>query len=363
MIEIDTIKMMESPLFKAILNNDIVIVENFLSNGESPETLQCGFSPLQIAAREGHTEIIRILITAGANVNNGKEFPPIYEAVSNGNLAVVKILVEAGAELNQPIDEDDDTILLEAVSVGNLEIVKLLVESGADPNIWGESGTPLLVAVEGGELEIYEFLYSVVTNNKIKEMANEHFLTCFSSALEKREKSNKLVEFFVDAASEGKLKKVREYIMNGINVNAINSEGESALINAAACGHTNVVKELLQANADPDVFCLGKDGASRTTALMTLPMARWNTKRIEIIQELINNGANINKKDSYGRTALMFFLDWNDSMDEQYEAIKLLLFNNADVNIRDADGFTVLMKARAKKLDKIVAFLGLYDAK
>ncbi len=334
-----------------------------MDNGESPNTTHIKLYPLQIAIREGHVEIVRILITAGANINNGEEFSPIYEAVSNENVAVVKLLVEVGVELNQPIDKDDNTVLLEAVSVGNFEIVKLLVESGADPNVWGESGTPLLVAVEEGDLEIYEFLYSKVINDEIKRMADEHFLTYFPSALEKKEKRNKLVESFVSAADEGKLKKVKEYITSGVNVNAINSEGESALINAAIIGHVNVVKALLQANANPDVFFLGKDGVFKATALMELPMARWNTKRMEIIQELINYGANINLSDSCGRTALMLFLDWNDSPDEQYEAIKLLLFNGAEVNVKDVDGFTVLMKARAKKLDKIIAFLGLYGAK
>lgn len=363
MIEINRMKMIESPLFKAILDNTVASTENLLNNGENPNTPQDGFSPLQVAVREGHIEIIRILIAAGANVNSGKEFPPIYEAVLSRNILIVKALIEAGAELNQPIDEDDNTILLEAISVDNFEIVKLLVESGANPNVEGESGTPLLVAVEEGNLGVYEFLYSKVTNDEIKRIADEHFLKYFPSALEKREKSNKLVESFVSAADEGKLKKVKEYITSGVNVNAINYEGESALINAAACGHINVVKALLQAKANPDIFCLNKDGTFKTTALMELPMAHWNKKRIEIIQELINYGASINLKDSYGRTALMFFLDWNDSLDEQYEAIKLLLSNGAEVNVKDVDGFTVMMKARAKKLDKIMAFLGLYGAK
>ena len=69
-------------------------------------------SPAYVAASEGHSECLRELIAAGADVNAGGTTPwyvnasrsgrttPLYVASLRGNVECVKVLVEGGAQLS-----------------------------------------------------------------------------------------------------------------------------------------------------------------------------------------------------------------------------------------------------------------------
>ena len=73
----------------------------------------------------------------------------------------------------------------------------------------------------------------------------------------------------------------------------------------------------------------------------------------ESVRELINQGANINRRDDSGRTALMFAV-----VNRHYETMKLLLEHGADVNARSKQGGTALMgAAMAGELSMVQALL------
>src|SRR4051794_17737371 len=55
------------------------------------------------AASRGHISVVKLLIKAGANLDQegvGGEGPALYAAVSAGNTEIVKLLLDAGASLN-----------------------------------------------------------------------------------------------------------------------------------------------------------------------------------------------------------------------------------------------------------------------
>ena len=54
-------------------------------------------SALVLAATHGQTDLIRILIDAGAELNPAKGLPPLTAAVRNGHVGSTSVLLEAGA--------------------------------------------------------------------------------------------------------------------------------------------------------------------------------------------------------------------------------------------------------------------------
>ena len=90
-------------------------------------------TPLHEAARNGHTEIVQALISAGADVHaldeNGKT--PLHEAVlGNGHSEIVQLLIACRIG-RQPGEGSGYTPLHKAAEEGNVERVQELISLGA----------------------------------------------------------------------------------------------------------------------------------------------------------------------------------------------------------------------------------------
>ncbi|CAM9339138.1 unnamed protein product, partial [Hapterophycus canaliculatus] len=111
-------------------------------------------TPLLIAAGEGHTRIVQVLLERGANpsVADDNGLTPLLIAAQQGHLPVTKMLVKAGENLEQ-LDPSDRTPLHIASITGKWEVVRELLEAGADPNTRVPDGrTPLYSAAEEGHV-------------------------------------------------------------------------------------------------------------------------------------------------------------------------------------------------------------------
>jgi len=85
---------------------------------------------LSLTVRKGYTEFIESLIKAGANVNstNNVGMTPLMEASSFGHTEIARILIENGADLNARSKYGGYTALQYASRHGHRDIVKLLIE-------------------------------------------------------------------------------------------------------------------------------------------------------------------------------------------------------------------------------------------
>lgn len=113
------------------------------------------------------------------------------------------------------------------------------------------------------------------------------------------------------AACNGDTRKVKQLLMLGVNVNAKNDEGYSALMDVEAC----------KGDKDPS--------------------------RVELVELLITNGAAVDLRSSKGRTALMYAARNGDT-----PAVNVLLKSRASVNTADYEGETALMKAAASSCNE-----------
>ncbi|KAI6170531.1 Protein phosphatase 1 regulatory subunit 12A isoform X7 [Aphelenchoides bicaudatus] len=158
----------ETPLHYSSQHGHCDIVKLLLSNGANPNALSKflsydnsttipSVSALHWASRKGHVECVRTLLDKGANINHQTREgqTALQIACYNDKYEVVKLLIEKGADVNIK-DTDNKTALHIAAKYGNYEIVKLLVESGADTNIKDTDGkTPLDLAKDK---EIIDYL-------------------------------------------------------------------------------------------------------------------------------------------------------------------------------------------------------------
>lgn len=91
-----------------------------------------GQSPIYYAAREGHLDIIKLLIEKGADINMTDKFCEscIFYSAMNGHYEVTEFLIENGANINQE-DKKRKTAIHFASKNNHSDIVDLLIKHGA----------------------------------------------------------------------------------------------------------------------------------------------------------------------------------------------------------------------------------------
>ncbi len=275
----------------------------------------------------------------------------LWVAVEAGNLARVKKALAAGADVNDE-DEDGHTPLMAAAWRGDLKIVQLLVAAGADPNRWGQGDTPLNRAASGGHREVFNYLREIVSEETRKAVTEEEL-----ARGEKRRvrEEDTVVEPFISAAMMGKMEQVEAGLAAGVDVDAIGSNGQTALHYAAFYGRMPVLERLLAANADVNVRS-DEDGLGKaeSTPLVLVASSFFAPNRPEVIQRLVDAGADLNARDNAGMTALMRAIEGARPFPDAVEA---LIAAGANLDIVNIQGNTALMYAVFRRRDELVTVL------
>ena len=168
-----------SPLFIAAEVGNTELIERLLAASADPNlALHLGETPVMTASRAGTIEGVLLLVAAGANVNaseNSRQQTALMWAIAQGHIDVARVLIDAGADLearsktrpmlmfvnnatnggafDQGVMENlgGFSALLFAARQGDVDIAKLLLNSGADIEGLAANGTsPLVVATHSG---------------------------------------------------------------------------------------------------------------------------------------------------------------------------------------------------------------------
>ncbi|KAK2504767.1 hypothetical protein MC885_003335 [Smutsia gigantea] len=119
-----------------------------------------GHSALYSAARNGHTDCVRLLLNAEAQVNaaDKRGFTPLCAAAAQGHFKCVELLIAYDANINHAAAEGQTPLYL-ACKNGNKECIKLLLEAGTDRSVKTRDGwTPVHAAVDGGNVDSLRLL-------------------------------------------------------------------------------------------------------------------------------------------------------------------------------------------------------------
>jgi hypothetical protein len=122
-----------------------------------------GSTPLFEAARSGHIEMARWLVSKGADPDHSNEWgdSPANEAASMGHWDVVWFLADKGANLTRTTEHAHSTLVLSAVRHRSVDALKELLRRGVDlgQRQWN-GATAIHEAARTGEGELVDWLAS-----------------------------------------------------------------------------------------------------------------------------------------------------------------------------------------------------------
>jgi ankyrin repeat protein len=121
-----------------------------------------GFTALHLAAFFGHSEVVRLLVERGADVEavakNPTQVRPLHSAVAGRDRAAVNALLARGATPNAR-QRGGFTPLHGAASAGDATMARALLAVGADPGLAADDGKrPVDLARASGHADVVKLL-------------------------------------------------------------------------------------------------------------------------------------------------------------------------------------------------------------
>jgi len=274
-----------------------------------------GLTPLAYAAREGCMECVRILVEAGADVNQITNYgwSPLLTATQNRHYKLGVYLMEHGANVNLPnkggwtplylatdnrnIESGDYPV--RKPDMDHLDYIRLLLEHGANPNtricgvqssdkdckgdttetrtnftmqwLYEDGATPFLRAAQSGDVTLMKLLLAKGADPKIATAHNDTALAVASGI-------GWVEGVTFEWSPQESFEAVKMCLDLGIDVNAADDQGRTALHGAAHKGRTDVIQALVDHGANMEAHDFGSrdtvNGAMRGLTWIPLDWSR-----------------------------------------------------------------------------------------
>ncbi|NEP45340.1 MAG: hypothetical protein F6K35_41430, partial [Okeania sp. SIO2H7] len=315
-------------------------------------------TPLNHAITHESPEIVKLLLEAGAGLENfvwvnlSELLQKSNYKFSDSSREILSLIIDAGIDLNSTL-ENGKTLLMHTAAAGAIDTVKFLVENGADANVIRRGECALESAARLGRKEVYEYL-APLTSPELRAKAEKEL----PEGLTYRErKDSQLLNAFMDAVGSGNIELLQNILADGMNVDAFNTDGNTALCIAAIAGDASVARLIIEAGADVN---LGNETDGQTPLIYAAGFVAQaqhfsednEAKYIKSIQILINAGANVNLSDRDGYRPLTIA-----ASSKSIKAVKQLIQAGADVNAKTNDGWTALSAAASVGSIEVVKLL------
>jgi len=286
--------------------NQDVIIAGLVGGGSG------GLTPLVFAAREGSLDTAKVLIEAGANVNQVTEYgwTPLLVASNNRNYKLGAYLLEHGANPNlankggwTPLYLATDNRNIEGgdypvpkPDMDNLEYIELLLNHGADPNVrvkentlsrtiftmqwfFEPGATAFVRAAQSSDVALMKLLLAHGADPKLASDFGDTALTAAGGI-------GWVEGVTYERSPKENVEAVRMLLDLGLDPNAANKDGRTAIMGAALKGRNDVIQLLVDRGAKIDAH----DKGSRDTGNAASAIAGHRFQVLDYSEGLVRVG-------------------------------------------------------------------------
>ncbi|MBI4747975.1 MAG: ankyrin repeat domain-containing protein [Acidobacteria bacterium] len=280
-------------LTDAVNKGDFAAVKKVLQSGNINARNSQGETALIVATLKNDFEMVKYLLSIGANVNQEIEHPTQRRSKKDNcdcppidvgatpliyarDQKIVRLLLDAGADVNARTS-DGDTVLIRSASYASREVIGALLNAGANVNLQNTTGdTALHSAAFNGRSDILQMLLGAGATVDTSDIGGYTAL--------------------IWAASNNHGEAVRVLLKFGANMNAANNDGYTGLILATVHGYQETVKVLIEAGVDLNI-------QTKEKGYSALHIAALNGHE-PVVETLLTAGADTMLKTKNRETAL-----------------------------------------------------------
>ena len=340
-----------------IEDEDALHVKKYLKKGANPNVMitdeheylqepELVPAIIYVARHIQPSTILKYLVQFGASVerdpNTGST--PLIEAAEWGNLSAVEYLLDIGVDINATTGSGV-TAIGYAVLNEDIPMIKLMLkerkgEIDFNYSVFGDNEN---VIEDTKNPEVARILKNYAIEQQIPiHLGRQYHRLQVGDVMDKKRMPRDLTHLLVTKYAGGK-RKTRSKIQRGGS-----KDEDIALLKASSDGNIEEVKDLLSEERN---FYRAKVDA-RTYYNDTALIYASENGHIEIVEVLLDNGADVNAYNNYGNTALMMA-----SENGHIEIVEMLLKKGADLDAKNNDGETALKTASEKGHEEVVEML------
>ncbi|KAI6766040.1 hypothetical protein HG530_007110 [Fusarium avenaceum] len=372
-----------SPTHFACLGGLIEVVQQLLEAGVDLTIKDSeGNTPLIISAHKGFNDIVELLLTHGADVSaqNLSGYTALHMAAWKGQTKCCEYLIEGGASLTAKSHREESPLNLACMTYGQSDTVRLLLQNGPETLATERSAmprSPLQWVCNSGDVDTAKVLLEFGAAKSLLDLNEEGLpplaLAAYHGHVE-------LVKLLLDhgggltisiagdngytilhlLSAAGANDEMMRLLLGSVTkscLSMVSDDGNTPLHNASYSGHVNIVRLILEYEAQNVQLLLQVRGNYLQTPLFCAAISGHH----EVVKELLKNGAEttlaIPEMDGYAPLCIASCLGHGDIVE------RLLAYGAAKtIAVTSSGGSTPLFVASTNGHTRVVKQLLAHGA-